>query len=206
MCEREERNGMATAASQSTSKTAAKKKTAGAKKTASRARKSPAKKTAVTEEPAVHAAILTLQQRLETLEEKLSQGLTALVTEVKELRSAPPGDPPQTGLTEETVGALLQETLRKHIEEQIEPVTTTLRRIEERVGFIGNRLKSSGGGGRNKSGRREQSPNARAKGPNAPRPGQGQGQNWTPPSAASVQGHFTPRPMSLDHLAREDDE
>ena len=197
---------MATAASQSTSKTAAKKKTAGAKKTASRTRKSPAKKTAVTEEPAVHAAILTLQQRLETLEEKLSQGLTALVTEVKELRSAAPVDPPQSGLTEETVGTLLQETLRKHMEEQIEPVTTTLRRIEERVGFIGNRLKSSGGGGRNKSGRREQSPNARAKGPNAPRPGQGSGQNWTPPSAASVQGHFTPRPMSLDHLAREDDE
>ena len=206
MCEREEGNGMATAASQSTSKTAAKKKTAGAKKTASRTRKSPAKKTAVTEAAAVHAAILTLQQRLETLEERLSQGLTALVAEVEELRSAAPADPPQSGLTEETVGALLQETLRKHIEEQIEPVTTTLRRIEERVGFIGNRLKSSGGGGRNKSGRREQSPNARAKGPNTPRPGQGSGQNWTPPSAASVQGHFTPRPMSLDHLAREDDE
>lgn len=206
MCEREERNGMATAASQPTSKTTAKKKTAGAKKTASRTRKSPAKKTAAAEEPAVHAALLTLQQRLETLEEKLSQGLAALVTEVKELRSAAPVDPPQSGLTEETVGALLQETLRKHIEEQIEPVTTTLRRIEERVGFIGNRLKSSGGGGRNKSGRRDQSPNARAKGPNAPRPGQSSGQNWTPPSAASVQGHFTPRPMSLDHLAREDDE
>jgi hypothetical protein len=196
---------MATAASQPTSKTAA-KKTAGAKKTASRTRKSPTKKTAATAEPAVHAAILTLQQRLETLEERLSQGLTALVAEVKELRSAPPVDPPQSGLTEESIGALLQETLRKHIEEQIEPVTTTLRRIEERVGFIGNRLKSSGGGGRNKSGRRDQSPNARAKGPNAPRPGQNSGQNWTPPSAASVQGHFTPRPMSLDHLAREDDE
>ena len=197
---------MATAASQPTSKTTAKKKTAGAKKTASRTRKSPAKKTAAAEEIAVHAALLTLQQRLETLEEKLSQGLAALVTEVKELRSAAPVDPPQSGLTEETVGALLQETLRKHIEEQIEPVTTTLRRIEERVGFIGNRLKSSGGGGRNKSGRRDQSPNTRAKGPNAPRPGQSSGQNWTPPSAASVQGHFTPRPMSLDHLAREDDE
>ena len=196
---------MATAASQPTSKTAA-KKTAGAKKTASRTRKSPTKKTADTAEPAVHAAILTLQQRLETLEGKLSQGLTALVTEVRELRSAPPVDPPQSGLTEESIGALLQETLRKHIEEQIEPVTTALRRIEERVGFIGNRLKSSGGGGRNKSGRRDQSPNARAKGPNAPRPGQNSGQNWTPPSAASVQGHFTPRPMSLDHLAREDDE
>jgi len=197
---------MATAASQPANKTTAKKKTTGAKKTASRTRKSPAKKTAAAEEPAVHAALLTLQQRLETLEEKLSQGLAALVTEVKELRSAAPVDPPQSGLTEEALGALLQETLRNHIEEQIEPVTTTLRRIEERVGFIGNRLKSPGGGGRNKSGRRDQSPNARAKGPNAPRPGQNSGQNWTPPSAASVQGHFTPRPMSLDHLAREDDE
>ena len=197
---------MATAASKSTSKTAAKKKTAGAKKTASRTRKSPAKKTAVADELAIHAALLTLQQRLETLEGKLSQGLTALVAEVKDLRSVAPVDPPQSGLAEEALSALMQETLQKHIEEQLEPVTTTLRRIEERVGFIGNRLKSSGGGGRNKSGRRDQSQNARAKGPNAPRPGQSQGQNWTPPSAESVQGHFTPRPMSLDHLAREDDE
>ncbi len=196
---------MGTAASKPISKTTA-KKTAGANKTASRARKSPAKKTAVPEEPSVHAAILTLQQRLATLEEKLSQGLSALVTEVKALRSAAPVGPPQSGLTEETAGALLQEVLRKHIEEQVEPVTATLRRIEERVGFIGNRLKPSGGGGRNKSGRRDQPPNARTKGLNAPRPGQSPGQNWTPPSAASVQGHFTPRPMSLDHLAREDDE
>ncbi len=196
---------MAKAASQSTSRTVA-KKTTGAKKTTSRTRKSPAKKTAVTNAPSAHEAILTLQQRLETLEDKLSQGLSALVAEVEKLRSATAVDPPQPGLTEEAMGSLLQETLQKNIEEQIEPVTTTLRRIEERVGFIGNRLKSSGGGGKNKAWRREQSPNARSKGPNTPRSGQSQGQNWTPPSAASVQGHFAPRPMSLDHLAREDDE
>ena len=194
---------MAKAASQSTSKTAA-KKTVGAKKTASRPRKSPVRKPAVTNDPSVHEAILTLQQRLETLEEKLSQGLTAFVAEVEKLRSAT--DPPRSGLTEEALGSLFQETLQKNIEEHMEPVTTTLRRIEERVGFIGNRLKSSGGGGKNKSWRREQSPNVRPKGPNPPRSGQNQGQDWTPPSAASVQGHFAPRPVSLDHLAREDDE
>ena len=194
---------MAKAAPQSTSKTAA-KKTVGAKKTASRPRKSPVRKPAVTNDPSVHEAILTLQQRLETLEEKLSQGLTAFVAEVEKLRSAT--DPPRSGLTEEALGSLFQETLQKNIEEHMEPVTTTLRRIEERVGFIGNRLKSSGGGGKNKSWRREQSPNVRPKGPNPPRSGQNQGQDWTPPSAASVQGHFAPRPVSLDHLAREDDE
>lgn len=194
---------MAKAASQSTSKTAA-KKTVGAKKTASRPRKSPVRKPAVTNDLSVHEAILTLQQRLETLEEKLSQGLTAFVAEVEKLRSAT--DPPRSGLTEEALGSLFQETLQKNIEEHMEPVTTTLRRIEERVGFIGNRLKSSGGGGKNKSWRREQSPNVRPKGPNPPRSGQNQGQDWTPPSAASVQGHFAPRPVSLDHLAREDDE
>ena len=194
---------MAKAASQSTSKTAA-KKTVGAKKTASRPRKSPVRKPAVTNDPSVHEAILTLQQRLETLEEKLSQGLTAFVAEVEKLRSVT--DPPRSGLTEEALGSLFQETLQKNIEEHMEPVTTTLRRIEERVGFIGNRLKSSGGGGKNKSWRREQSPNVRPKGPNPPRSGQNQGQDWTPPSAASVQGHFAPRPVSLDHLAREDDE
>ena len=194
---------MAKAAPQSTSKTAA-KKTVGAKKTASRPRKSPVRKPAVTNDLSVHEAILTLQQRLETLEEKLSQGLTAFVAEVEKLRSVT--DPPRSGLTEEALGSLFQETLQKNIEEHMEPVTTTLRRIEERVGFIGNRLKSSGGGGKNKSWRREQSPNARPKGPNLPRSGQNQGQDWTPPSAASVQGHFAPRPVSLDHLAREDDE
>ena len=194
---------MAKAAPQSTSKTAA-KKTVGAKKTASRPRKSPVRKPAVTNDPSVHEAILTLQQRLETLEEKLSQGLTAFVAEVEKLRSVT--DPPRSGLTEEALGSLFQETLQKNIEEHMEPVTTTLRRIEERVGFIGNRLKSSGGGGKNKSWRREQSPNVRPKGPNPPRSGQNQGQDWTPPSAASVQGHFAPRPVSLDHLAREDDE
>jgi hypothetical protein len=194
---------MAKAAPQSTSKTAA-KKTVGAKKTASRPRKSPVRKPAVTNDLSVHEAILTLQQRLETLEEKLSQGLTAFVAEVEKLRSVT--DPPRSGLTEEALGSLFQETLQKNIEEHMEPVTTTLRRIEERVGFIGNRLKSSGGGGKNKSWRREQSPNARPKGPNPPRSGQNQGQDWTPPSAASVQGHFAPRPVSLDHLAREDDE
>ncbi len=194
---------MAKAASQSTSKTAA-KKTVGAKKTASRPRKSPVRKPAVTNDLSVHEAILTLQQRLETLEEKLSQGLTAFVAEVEKLRSVT--DPPRSGLTEEALGSLFQETLQKNIEEHMEPVTTTLRRIEERVGFIGNRLKSSGGGGKNKSWRREQSPNVRPKGPNPPRSGQNQGQDWTPPSAASVQGHFAPRPVSLDHLAREDDE
>ncbi len=194
---------MAKAAPQSTSKTAA-KKTVGAKKTASRPRKSPVRKPAVTNDLSVHEAILTLQQRLETLEEKLSQGLTAFVAEVEKLRSAT--DPPRSGLTEEALGSLFQETLQKNIEEHMEPVTTTLRRIEERVGFIGNRLKSSGGGGKNKSWRREQSPNVRPKGPNPPRSGQNQGQDWTPPSAASVQGHFAPRPVSLDHLAREDDE
>ena len=198
-------------AAKSTSGTAA-KKTAAAKKTTSRARKSPAKKKATpTNDPSVHESILALQQRLVTLEEKISQGFTTLIAEVGELRSAVSVDPPQsedTGVTQEALEALLQQALQKNFGEQMEPINTLLRRVEERVGFIGNRLKSSGGSqGRNKSWRRDQSSNSRSKGQNSPRQGQGQGQNWAPPSAASVQGHFAPRPMSRDHLAGpEDDE
>ena len=204
---------MAKAASKSTSGSTV-KKTAAAKKTSSRTRKSPVKRTRATSEPPVQAVneppvqeeIVALQQRLETLEEKFSQGLSALVAEMGALRTALIAKSPKAEITQETLGSLFTELMQKNIGEQLGSVTGTLRRIEERVGFIGNRLKSSGGGqGRNRTWRRDQSSNARPKGQqNVPRPGQGQ--NWTPPSAASVQGHFAPRSMSRDHLAHQEDE
>ncbi len=196
---------MAKAASKSTSGLTV-KKTAAAKKTSSRTRKSPVKRTRVTNKPPVQETIVALQQRLETLEEKFSQGLSALVAEMGALRTALTAKSPTTEMTPETLGALFAKLMQKNIGEQLGAVTGTLHRIEERVGFIGNRLKSSGGSqGRNKSWRRDQSSTARPKDQqNALR--SGQGQNWTPPSAASVQGHFAPRAMSRDHLALQEDE
>ena len=196
---------MAKAASKSTSGSTV-KKTAAAKKTSSRTRKSPEKRIRAASNPPVQEAIVALQQRLETLEEKFSQVLSALVAEMGALRTAVTAKSPNAEMTQETLGALFVELMQKNIGEQLGPVTGTLRRIEERVGFIGNRLKSSGGGqGRNKSWRRDQSSNARSNSQqNALR--SGQGQNWTPPSAASVQGHFAPRSMSRDHLAVQEDE
>ena len=204
---------MAKAASKSTSGSTV-KKTAAAKKTSSRTRKSPVKRTRATNEPPVQATneppvqeeIVALQQRLETLEEKFSQGLSALVAEMGALRTALTAKSSTAEMTPETLGVLFAKLIQKNIGEQLGAVTGTLRRIEERVGFIGNRLKSSGGGqSRNKSWRRDQPSNARPKGQQNTLRSE-QGQDWTPPSAASVQGHFAPRAMSRDHLAPQEDE
>jgi len=212
---------MAKAASKSTNGSAV-KKTATVEKMSSRTRKSPVKRARATTKPpvqatsepsveaetkpAVPAEIVALQQRLEILEEKFSQGLSTLVAEMGALRTAVTATSPKAEITQETLGSLFTELMQKNIGEQLGSVTGTLRRIEERLGFIGNRLKSSGGGQvRNKPWRRDQSSNMRSKGQqNVPHPGQGQ--NWTPPSAASVQGHFAPRPMSRDHLVAQEDE
>ena len=212
---------MVKAASKSTSGSTV-KKTAAAKKTSSRTPKSPVKRARAKNKPPVQATsespvqavneppeqeeIVALQQRLETVEQKFSQGLSALVAEMEALRTALTAKSPKVEITQETLGSLFTELMQKNIGEQLGSVTGTLRRIEERVGFIGNRLKSSGGGqGRNRPWRRDQSSNTRPKGQqNAPRPGQGQ--DWTPPSAASVQGHFAPRSVGGDHLAIQEDE
>jgi hypothetical protein len=61
---------------------------------------------------------------------------------------------------------------------------------------VSNRLKHPPGGGgqeRQKPWRHDQSPHSRSRRHNGPRPAQGQ--QWSPPSAASVQGHFAPRPF-----------
>ena len=196
---------MAKAASKSTNGSTV-KKTAAVKKTSSRTRKSPVKRARATTKPPVQEEIAALQQRLEALEEKFSQGLSTLVAGMGALRTAMTATSPKAEITQETLRSLFTELMQKNIGKELGSVTGTLRRIEERVGFIGNRLKSSGGGqGRNKPWRRDQSANVRSTGQqNVPRPGQGQ--NWTPPSAASVQGHFAPRPMSRDHLVAQEDE
>lgn len=191
---------------------AAKKRTA-AKKAPAAKRKAPARTTPVAAaDAATQEAILQLQTRVETLEEKLCGQLAALAAAVDELRAARSDTQVAAAPNAEVGEAQLQEALQQHVAQHIEPLSALLRRVDERVGFIGNRLKSSGGGGpgRNKTWRRDQG-NARSRGQNGQRQGHhGQppppGQNWTPPSAESIKGLFAPRRMGLDHLAAHDDE
>lgn len=203
---------MPTKASTTTKASAAKKRPA-AKKAPAAKRKTPAKATAETGDVATQEAILQLQARVETLEEKLCGQLAVLVAAVEELRTARPDTQVAAAPNAEAGEARLQEALQQHVEQHIEPLSALLRRVDERVGFIGNRLKSSGGGGpgRNKTWRRDQAGNARSRGQNGQRQGHhGQppppSQNWTPPSAESIKGLFAPRRMGLDHLAAHDDE
>ena len=208
---------MPTKASTSKTTDAAKKRTA-AKKAPPAKRKTPARTTPASAsveatDAATQEAILQLQTRVETLEEKLCGQLAALAAAVDELRAARSDTQVAAAPNAEVGEAQLQEALRQHVAQHIEPLSALLRRVDERVGFIGNRLKSSGGGGpgRNKTWRRDQAGNARSRGQNGQRQGHhGQppppGQNWTPPSAESIKGLFAPRRMGLDHLAAHDDE
>lgn len=203
----------------STSKTTgAAKKRAAAKKAPAAKRKTPARTTPATAsvaaaDAATQEAIRQLQTRVETLEEKLCGQLAALAAAVDELRAARSDTQGAAAPNAEGTEARIQEALQQHVAQHIEPLSALLRRVDERVGFIGNRLKSSGGGGpgRNKTWRRDQAGSARSRGQNGQRQGHhGQppppSQNWTPPSAESIKGLFAPRRMGLDHLAAHDDE
>ncbi|MBI3303996.1 MAG: hypothetical protein HYZ72_18170 [Deltaproteobacteria bacterium] len=180
---------MAKAASPTPKSASAGKKTAAVKP---RARTTPSVEPLPTA-PAEPAAdpLAPLAQRLDALEEKITNSFSSLTAELLALKHAPaPSDaPPDTFLP------LVADLIRRSLMEHLTPVTAALKRLEERIGFIGNRLKYSGGGqDRQKPWRHDQARYPRPRGQhNAPRPGQGQ--PWTPPSAASVQGRFAPRPL-----------
>lgn len=103
----------------------------------------------------------------------------------------------------ETFLPIVADLIRQSLTEHLSPLTTALRRLEERVGFVSNRLKPGPGGPdrqkpwrRDQRDQRDQPPhNFRSRGQGGGRQGQQgqQGQAWSPPSAASVQGHFAPR-------------
>ena len=118
----------------------------------------------------------------------------------------------------ETFLPIVADLIRESLTEHLSPLTTALRRLEERVGFMSNRLKpgpggqggQQGGQDRQKPWRRDQRDQRDQRGDQQPphfrsrgqgqgggrqgqSQGQSQGQAWSPPSAASVQGHFAPR-------------
>jgi hypothetical protein len=168
--------------------------------------------TTETETP-VLASIL---QRLDTLEEKITDGFAALVVELRTLNATPPPAATEPGITPEVLLPPIADVLRHNLMEHLTPITAAMKRLEERIGFVANRLKFSGGSGGSSGGQDRQKPWRGEQGRHAPRPPRGQqnGQprpappplpQWTPPSAASVQGHFAPRPSPARGFVEEDD-
>ena len=156
-----------------------------------------------------------LTERLTSLEEKLTTSLSSLATEIQNLKSTSPIVASDENLQSEIVLPIVGDLIRRHLMEHLNPLIASLKRIEERVGFIGNRLRQPvpNQDQRQKPPWRhdQQQRHNRPRGHNgAPRPGPGPGQSqqWTPPSAASVQGHFAPRPLrggESDHLTEDDE-
>ena len=136
-----------------------------------------------------------LAPRLDDLEAKITSSLSALNSELQAHKGAASAAHPDGQAPADTFLPIVADLIRRNLMEHLTPVTAALKRIEERIGFIGDRLKHSAGGPeRQKPWRHDQPRHPRPPRPHpAPRPGQGQ--PWTPPSAASVQGHFAPRPF-----------
>jgi hypothetical protein len=158
-------------------------------------------------------ALTSILQRLDTLEEKITGGFAALAQELHTLHVSSSPAAVGTEVTSETVLPLMTDVLRHNLIEHLNPVLAAMKRLEERIGFVANRLKFSGGGGggsgqdRQKPWRTEQGrpPRPQRSQQNGQRPTPPQPQQWTPPSAASVQGHFAPRPLPGRGFVEEDD-
>ena len=154
-----------------------------------------------------------LTERLNAFEEKVTTSLSSLTVEIQSLKSATPTVSSDGNLESDTVLPIVGDLIKRSLMEHLNPLIASLKRIEERVGFIGNRLRQPAP---NQDQRQkppwrhdQQQRHNRPRGHNgAPRPGPPQGQQWTPPSAASVQGHFAPRPLrggESDHIAEDDE-
>lgn len=169
------------------------KSTAASDKSRSRSAKSPLPQP---EPPPAVDLLAAFSERLAAVEEKITNGLSALLTAVQTQPTPPVAARPEGGDPTETLLPMVADLLRRSLTEHLTPITAALKRLEERIGFVSNRLKHQPGGQeRQKPWRHDQSPHARPRRHNdGPRPGQGQ-QPWSPPSAASVQGHFAPRPL-----------
>lgn len=144
-------------------------------------------------------------QRLGDLEEKVTTGLAALTKELQALAVKPTTPSPDDGVPAETVLPIIADLIKRNLMEHLAPITATLKRLEERIGFVSNRLKNQPSGQeRQKPWRHDQPRHPRHRPPNGQR--SGQGQNWTPPSAASVQGHFAPRPFGREGSSTPEEE
>ena len=157
--------------------------------------------------PPVEVAAL-LADQFKALQDKLVAELASLISEVQALKTLSTPTLSSNGETAETVLPVIADLIRRNVMEQTAPIIASLKRLEERVGFICNRLKhpQSAQEQRPKPWRHDQQQrHGRPRGHGNRPP---QGQTWAPPSAASVQGHFAPRPLpggSVDS-SHEDEE
>lgn len=194
----EERNFMAKAASSTGKETAPGKKTTASK---SRTRASQnAQPTVTVLDVSGTDALAAIVQRLDALEEKVSASFLGLAEELRVLKTTSTAQGGEAESLPDSLFPLVADLLQRNLTEHLAPVTAALKRLEERIGFVANRFKQGGGGGqeRQKPWRQEHSRHARTQRgqSNGQRSTQGQQpQQWTPPSAASVQGHFAPRPL-----------
>jgi hypothetical protein len=146
------------------------------------------------------------------LEDRIVSGFTALTEEVRALKVTPVATEASAETGPESSLPLVADLLRKNLMEHLTPVLAALKRLEERIGFVANRLKHGGGGGgggpdrpkswRHDQGRHQRPPRGQQ---NGQRPTPPQPQQWNPPSAASVQGHFAPRPLPGGGAPEEED-
>src|SRR5262245_49515166 len=188
---------MAKAVSPTSRKDATAKTSAAAEKKRPRSGKSSAPAPAAVSPAELLAPLL---ERLSAVEEKITAGFSSVATTVQGLQTAPAPARLEEGEQTETFLPIVADLIRRSLTEHLTPITAALKRLEERIGFVSNRLKHAPGGGpqeRQKPWRHDQNSRSRPRRHGgAPRPGQGQ--PWTAPSAASVQGHFAPRPLRND--------
>src|SRR5262245_31320636 len=166
---------MAKAVSPLSRKDSAAKPSAAAEKPRTRALKSSAPAP-----PVVPPAELLapLMERLTVLEEKLTAGFSGVTAAVQGLQAAPAPERPEGGDQTETFLPIVADLIRRSLSEHLTPITAALKRLEERVGFVSNRLKHAPGGQqeRQKPWRHDQParPRPRRHGGAPPRPGPGQ--------------------------------
>jgi hypothetical protein len=187
---------MAKAVSPTSRKDATAKSSAAAEKKRPRSVKSSAPAPAAVAPAELLAPLL---ERLSAVEEKITAGFSSVATTVQGLQTAPAPARPEESEQTETFLPIVADLIRRSLTEHLTPITAALKRLEERIGFVSNRLKHAPGGQqeRQKPWRHDQPSRSRSRRHGGtPRPGQGQ--PWTAPSAASVQGHFAPRPLRND--------
>lgn len=186
--------------------------------------------------PALEQPLAQLTARVDALEETIATSVSALHTQLQAMqdewqsmkdllqtvqhaqheaqerqasRAANNGTDPEE--PSETFLPVVADLIRRNLTEHLSPMTATLRRLEERIGFVSNRLKPASGGQQKqwrrdqRGDQRDQGHHFRSRGQGAARQGQS-GQAWTPPSAASVQGHFAPRRYSSDLQIGDEEE
>lgn len=158
----------------------------------------------------LHAQLQTIQAEWQSMKD-LIEAMRHTQPETQEGQASQTthnGSSPQE--PSETFLPIVADLIQRNLTEHLSPVTTTLRRLEERIGFVSNRLKPAPGGqDRQKQWRRDQRGDQRdrfrSRGQGTARQGQGD-QAWTPPSAASVQGHFAPRRYPSDLQIGDEEE